>query len=88
MARRTSKSLTRSPPPDEALCGPAGHQGTRESRCIPCRVAGAYDGWWVFGLLPISQRDFVRVICYGGRAEGGVAGKRPFCSTHSVEESA
>ena len=26
-------------------------------------------------LLPISQRDFVRVICYGGRAEGGCRGE-------------
>ena len=26
MARRTSKSLTRSPPPNEASCGPGGYQ--------------------------------------------------------------
>jgi hypothetical protein len=42
MARRTSKSLTRSLPPDAASCGPAGHQGAGKSRCIPRSVAGAY----------------------------------------------
>ena len=40
-ARRTSKSLTRSPPPDEAACGPAGHQGSCAIRHIHRSVEGA-----------------------------------------------
>ena len=41
MAMRTSKSLTRSLPPDEASCGPAGHQSARASRHIHRSVEGA-----------------------------------------------
>jgi hypothetical protein len=59
MARRTSKSLTRSPPPDEAACGPAGHRGACTSRCIPRSVAGAY----------------ARVAgCYGSSASWAICG--------------
>ena len=47
MARRTSKSLTRSLPPDEAACGPDGHQGTRESRVSLAALRERRHGWRV-----------------------------------------
>ena len=47
MARRTSKSLTRSLPPDEASCGPAGHQGTRDSRVSLAALRERRHGWRV-----------------------------------------
>ena len=47
MVRRTSKSLTRSLPPDEASCGPAGHQSARASHRILAALRERRHGWRV-----------------------------------------
>jgi hypothetical protein len=92
MARRTSKSLTRSPPPDEASCGPAGHQGACKSRCIPRSVAGAYAR--VAGVMDrphLGQYAEARGVCrraIAARKGHRAPQPRPTSGTRDTKDSA